>query len=86
MNIRQLSRKIQELLEDGICRIVIYKVGKSWFYDDVWSWEDDINYDDEMKIKEAMKKDQKAIVVDGWNNFAVYTLDYIQFQVNLPHL
>jgi hypothetical protein len=82
MTLLQLSREIKESLIDGICNIVIWKEKRSWNYDFVWSWEDDIDEEEQQKVKNALEIDEKAIVVNGYQDFLFYNLNYIQYQIN----
>lgn len=86
MTLRELAKSIQDFVKDGICNIVIYKHGRQWCYEDVWSWDDDKDLEEEEKIIKAKYVDPYAIVLNGYTDFGNSTLDYICWHVKRMYL
>jgi hypothetical protein len=81
MNIKKLSKAIQEYIQDELTYIVIYKTGRSWNYEFLYETDQDNYIQDEEYIK-AYKIDKKAIVINGYfDNFGNNTLQDIEYRI-----
>jgi len=84
MNLIKLSKVLQCVFEEGIADVIIYKKGRSWMYELYWEYVDE--YDDIKKTLEKVKKiDKNYIVLNGYDNLAMYTLDYIREKIKFEY-
>lgn len=81
MNIKDLSKAIQDYIEDGCTYIAIYKEGRSWDYEILNSdSEDELQNDEELKRLYAI--DKNVVVVNGYNdNFGTNSLSDIEYRI-----
>lgn len=81
MNIKYLSKAIQDYIEDGCAYIAIYKKGRSWDYEILESdSEDELQNDKE--LKELYAIDKNVVVVNGYNdNFGTNSLSDIEYRI-----
>lgn len=84
MNIREIAKKNQELFEEGIANIYIWKEGRSWKSEAFW-YDNPTNetYDiyDEKDIQEIYKKDKYAINLNGYEELGCYGIEYIEYKI-----
>jgi len=89
MTLKQLSKEIQGLLEEGIAIIYVWKIDKSWkFYE---FWYEDLNektfsLEDKMLIDSIMEADKAATSFNGYEEFGSYTLKYIEDRIKYGYL
>ena len=81
MNIKYLSKAIQDDIKDGCAYIAIYKEGRSWDYEIL-----DSDSEDELKNDEELKRlytiDKNVVVVNGYNdNFSTNSISDIEFRI-----
>ena len=82
MNIKKLSKAIQEYIQDELTYIVIYKTGRSWNYEFLDSETDQDNYIQDKEYIKAYEIDKKAIVINGYfDNFGNNTLQDIEYRI-----
>lgn len=81
MNIKYLSKAIQDYIKDGCAYIAIYKEGRSWDYEILNSdSEDELQNDKELKRLYAI--DKNVVVVNGYNdNFGTNSLSDIEYRI-----
>jgi len=85
MTLVELAKELQDDLVEGIQNFIIYKEGKQWkrYGFSSYDTEDFMPEDEEDKEEYNRVKsiDHKAIIVNGYNNFPNYTLQFIQYQI-----
>lgn len=82
MNIKKLSKAIQDYIIDGCAYIAIYKNGRSWDYEILIDsdYEEDLQNDKE--LKELYNIDKNVIVVNGYNdNFGTNSITDIEYRI-----
>lgn len=84
MNLRQLAKKNQELLVEGIANLYVWKEGRSWKCQAFW-YDDPANeiYDieDQKEIDEILKIDRFAVEINGYESIGGDTLNYISWRI-----
>jgi hypothetical protein len=89
MTLSKLSKEIQELLEEGIAIIYVWKIGKSWRYSEFW-YEDlnekTFSMEDQISIDSIMEADKAATSFNGYEEFGSYTLKYIEDRIKYGYL
>ncbi len=82
MRLKELAEKLQSDLEAGTLNFIIFQQGRQWKYEVYDSNSDCVNEEAEKKyltIKNMV--DDKAVIVNGKNDFSSYDLNYIQKQI-----
>lgn len=85
MTLLEVAKENQDLLNDGILSLVVYKKGRSWQYKELYSYEfsEDVGFEwngydiDELQdLLNIMTIDKNAIIING------YDCAYAQGSVN----
>ena len=82
--LRTIAEQLKGVAEDGIGWIVIWKEGKSWNGREVWpEYREDshsliLDKEDRETIREIVKKDPQAILVNSW----VHNLGVVDYEVS----
>ena len=72
MTLKNLTKEIKEVIQEGIFWIVVWKEGRSWqyfsFFPENGSYDEGFNlaYDDMEFLKQIARKDYKAICFNGY--------------------
>lgn len=74
--IRELAKQMQDILQDGIQDIAIWKEGKTWD----WTTIDLEEEEGKKELEEIKAKDKNVLLVNGYYDYGAYTLQYIVWQ------
>ena len=81
MNIKQLSKSIQDYIVDGCAYIAIYKNGRSWGYA-ILDSDSEEQLQNDKELKELVAVDNNVIVVNGYNdNFGTNSITDIEYRI-----
>lgn len=76
MTLRELSKEVQPLVEDGIATLLIYKRGRSWEYEAIWDMEEE-----KAVVESVSRIDENYEILSTYECFASSALNYIAFQI-----
>jgi hypothetical protein len=67
-SIREIARSVADEIREGICWVIVSRVGRSWDYETIWldAETDVIDTDDMELIKEILLKDPHAVALNGY--------------------
>lgn len=84
LTLKNLAKEVQEVLREGIAIVYFWKEGIGWKHIELWyedPTEETFSNEDNKIIDSIFKKDRFAICLDGYNCFAAYNLNYIQWRI-----
>jgi hypothetical protein len=84
LTLKKTAKEVQDVLEEGIAIVYFWKEENNWKHSEFW-YEDPTNetfsLEDNAIIDLILEKDKFAISLDGYNCFADYNLEYIEWRI-----
>jgi len=91
MILTSLVRDIAPLVgDDGMCQILIWKVGRSWHYQELWHYDKDYTndpiwqdeyFDEVQSVASATNDDPNAVILSAYETFASQNQKHVRRQV-----